>query len=96
MYCRFTVSRYCRRMVSRLMAFTRETSMPDSSMLEGMRSIPSGWRRMPSPGVIGWSVSTFPIMSERVTGRVSGWWWPKLMESEAWGSASTTSTFFPA
>ena len=26
----FTLSRYCRRIVSRLMAFTSETSMPDS------------------------------------------------------------------
>ena len=95
-YCRFTVSRYCRKMVSRLMAFTRDTSMPDSAMLEGMRSIPSGWCRMPSPGAMGWSVRTFPIMSESVTGSWSGWWWPRLMESDAWGSASTTRTFFPA
>lgn len=29
-YCPFTVSRYCRRIVSRLIAFTSDTSMPDS------------------------------------------------------------------
>ena len=41
-YCPFTVSRYCRRMVSRLIAFTSDTSMPDSWMSAGMRSTPSG------------------------------------------------------
>ena len=37
-YCPFTVSRYCRRIVSRLMAFTRDTSMPESWMSAGIRS----------------------------------------------------------
>ena len=41
-YCFRTVSRYCRRMVSRLMAFTSDTSMPESWMFEGIRSTPSG------------------------------------------------------
>ena len=36
------VSRYCLRMVSRLMALTSATSIPDSSMLDGTRSTPSG------------------------------------------------------
>ena len=44
---------YCRRTVSRLMAFTSDTSMPDSWMSAGMRSTPSGWCRMPSPGRSG-------------------------------------------
>ena len=55
-YCPLSVSRYCRKMVSRLMAFTRETSIPESWMSAGIRSTPSGWCRMPSPGRIGSSI----------------------------------------
>ena len=29
-YCPFSVSRYCRKIVSRLIAFTRDTSIPES------------------------------------------------------------------
>ena len=50
-YCPFSVSRYCRKIVSRLMAFTRDTSIPDNWMSAGIRSTPSGWCcRIPSPG----------------------------------------------
>ena len=72
-YCPFTVSRYCRRIVSRLMAFTRETSMPESWMSAGIRSTPSGWCRMPSPGRSGSSMRMRPIASDRVKGSLSGW-----------------------
>lgn len=37
-----SISRYCRRMVSRLMALTSATSIPESSMLDGTKSTPSG------------------------------------------------------
>ena len=95
-YCPFTVARYCRRMVSRLMAFTKLTSMPDSWMSAGIRSTPSGWCRMPSPGRSGSSIRMRPIASERVKGSLSGWGLPRLMVRLAWGSASTSRTFFPA
>ena len=36
------LSRYCLRMVSLLMALTSATSIPDSSMLDGTKSTPSG------------------------------------------------------
>ena len=36
------VSRYCLRIVSRLMALTSATSIPESSMLDGTKSTPSG------------------------------------------------------
>ena len=95
-YCPFTVSRYCRRIVSRLMAFTRDTSMPESWMSAGIRSTPSGWCRMPSPGLIGSSMRIRPIASDRVKGSLSGCGLPRLMVRLACGSASTSSTFFPA
>ena len=60
----FSVSRYCRRMVSRLIAFTRDTSIPDSWMSAGIRSTPSGWCRIPSPGRIGSSIKIRPIASD--------------------------------
>ena len=84
------------QMVSRLMAFTRDTSMPESWMSAGMRSTPSGWCRMPSPGRSGSSMRMRPIASERVKGSLSGCGLPRLMVRLAWGSASTSSTFFPA
>ena len=95
-YCPFTVSRYCRRIVSRLMAFTRDTSMPESWMSAGIRSTPSGWCRMPSPGLIGSSMRIRPIASDRVKGSLSGCGLPRLMVRLPCGSASTSSTFFPA
>ena len=72
-YCPLSVSRYCRRMVSRLMAFTRETSIPESWMSAGIRSTPSGWCRIPSPGRSGSSIRIRPIASDRVKGSLSGW-----------------------
>ena len=71
-YCPFSVSRYCRRMVSRLIAFTRDTSIPDSWMSAGIRSTPSGWCRIPSPGRIGSSIKIRPIASDSVKGSLSG------------------------
>ena len=85
-YCPFTVSRYCRRIVSRLMAFTRDTSMPESWMSAGIRSTPSGWCRMPSPGRSGSSMRMRPIASERVKGSLSGCGLPMLMVRLACGS----------
>ena len=72
------------------------TSMPESWMSAGMRSTPSGWCRMPSPGRSGSSMRMRPIASERVKGSLSGCGLPRLMVRLAWGSASTSSTFFPA
>ena len=95
-YCPFTVSRYCRRIVSRLMAFTRDTSMPESWMSAGMRSTPSAWCRIPSPGLIGSSMRMRPIASDRVKGNLSGCGFPRLIVRLACGSASTSKTFFPA
>ena len=95
-YCPLSVSRYCRRMVSRLMAFTRETSMPESWMSAGIRSTPSGWCRIPSPGRSGSSIRIRPIASDRVKGSLSGWGWPRLMVRLPCGSPSISSTFFPA
>ena len=40
-YCFLTVLRYCFRIVSLLMSFMRDTSMPDSSILAGSKSTPS-------------------------------------------------------
>ena len=72
------------------------TSMPESWMSAGMRSTPSGWCRMPSPGRSGSSMRMRPIASERVKGSLSGCGLPRLMVRLAWGSASTSRTFFPA
>ncbi len=72
-------------MVSRLMAFTSDTSMPDSWMSAGIRSTPSGWCRMPSPGRSGSSIRMRPIASERVKGSLSGCGLPRLMVRLAWG-----------
>ena len=95
-YCPLSVSRYCRRMVSRLMAFTRETSIPESWMSAGIRSTPSGWCRIPSPGRSGSSIRMRPIASDRVKDSLSGWGWPRLMVRLPCGSPSISSTFFPA
>ena len=95
-YCPFTVSRYCRRMVSRLIALTNDTSMPDSWMSAGIRSTPSGWCRIPSPGRSCSSVRIRPIASDRVKGSLSGWGLPRLMVRLPCGSPSIRRTFFPA
>ena len=96
MSIRRSIIPYCRRMVSRLMAFTRETSMPESWMSAGIRSTPSGWCRIPSPGRSGSSIRIRPIASDRVKGSLSGWGWPRLMVRLPCGSPSISSTFFPA
>ena len=75
------------------MAFTKETSMPDSCMSAGIRSTPSGWCRMPSPGRSGLSIRIRPIASDRVKGSLSGWGWPRLMVRLPCGSPSISSTF---
>ena len=78
------------------MAFTKETSMPDSCMSAGIRSTPSGWCRMPSPGRSGLSTRIRLIASDGVKGSLSGWGWPRLMVRLPCGSPSISSTFFPA
>ena len=70
--------------------------MPDSCMSAGIRSTPSGWCRIPSPGRSGSSIRIRPIASDRVKGSLSGWGWPRLMVRLPCGSPSISSTFFPA
>ena len=53
--------------------------MPESWMSAGIRSTPSGWCRIPSPGRSGSSIRIRPIASDRVKGSLSGWGWPRLM-----------------
>ena len=95
-YCPFSVSRYCRKIVSRLMAFTRDTSIPDNWMSAGIRSTPSGWCRIPSPGRSGSSIRIRPIASDSVKGSLSGWGLPRLIVRLPCGSPSISRTFFPA
>ena len=47
--------------------------MPESWMSAGIRSTPSGWCRIPSPGRSGSSIRIRPIASDRVKGSLSGW-----------------------
>src|SRR5699024_7047580 len=68
----------------------------ESWMSAGIRSTPSGWCRMPSPGRSGSSIRIRPIASDSVKGSLSGWGWPKLMVRLPCGSPSISSTFFPA
>lgn len=66
------------------MVLTRDTSSPANSMLAGMRSTPSAWCRMPSPGWIGWSFIAFCIRVDSVVGSSSGCCQPMLMAMSAW------------
>ena len=93
-YCRFTVSRYCRRMVSRLMAFTRETSMPDSSMLLQI----DGILLTMVDSRTNFAKEIGALLRENYGSKIKVFAseMPKLIDSDAWGSASTTRTFFPA
>ena len=95
-YCPFSVSRYCRKIVSRLMALTRDTSIPDNWMSAGIRSTPSGWCRTPSLGRSGSSIRIRPIASDSVKGSLSGWGLPRLIVRLPCGSPSISRTFFPA
>ena len=92
----FSVSRYCRKIVSRLMALTRDTSIPDNWMSAGIRSTPSGWCRTPSLGRSGSSIRIRPIASDSVKGSLSGWGLPRLIVRLPCGSPSISRTFFPA
>ena len=96
LYCRFTPSSTCRSTVSRLMAFTRDTSMPDSSMLAGSTSTPSAWWSIASSARIGSSMSARLMSVDSVTGSASGWGQPRLMVRLACGSASPRSTRLPS
>ena len=78
------------------MAFTRDTSIPDNWMSAGIRSTPSGWCRIPSPGRSGSSIRIRPIASDSVKGSLSGWGWPRLIVRLPCGSPSISRTFFPA
>lgn len=78
------------------MLFTRATSNPANSMLAGMRSTPSAWCRMPSPGWIGWSFMAFCIRVDNVAGSSSGCCQPMLMVRLPCGSVSTSRTFLPS
>jgi len=95
-YSRLALSRTCFNIFSRFMQLTRETSSPASSMFAGIRSTPSAWCRMPSPGGILWSFMAFAIRVERVVGSSSGCCQPMLMVSDPCGSASTSRTFLPS
>ena len=86
----------CRSTVSRLMAFTRDTSMPDSSMLAGSTSTPSAWWSIASSAWIGSSMSARPMSVDSVTVSASGWGQPRLMVKLACGSQSTSRTRLPS
>ena len=96
LYCRFTPSSTCRSTVSRLMAFTMDTSMPDSSMLAGRMSTPSAWWSIASSAWIGSSMSARPMSVDSVTGSASGWGQPRLIVKLACGSQSTSRTCLPS
>ena len=70
--------------------------MPKSWMSAGIRSTPSRWCRIPSPGRSGSSIRMRPIASYKVKGNLSGRGFPKLMVRLPCGSPSISSTFFPA
>ncbi len=95
-YSRLALSSTCFSIFSRFMLFTRATSSPASSMFAGIRSTPSAWCRMPSPGWMGWSFMAFCIRVERVVGSSSGCCQPMLMVSDPCGSVSTNRTFLPS
>ena len=95
-YSRLALSSTCFNIFSRFMQLTRDTSSPASSMLAGIRSTPSAWCRMPSPGWMGWSFMAFCIRVERVVGSSSGCCQPMLMVSDPCGSVSTNRTFLPS
>ena len=95
-YASLTVWRYWRRIVSRLMMFTRVTSSPDSSIFAGRRSTPSPWWRIPPPSGRGVSMIIAPNIVASVTLIWSGCWYPRLAVREPCGSASTKRTFFPS
>ena len=95
-YSCFAPSSTCFSIFSRFMQLTRETSSPASSMFAGIRSTPSAWCRMPSPGWMGWSFMAFCIRVERVVGSSSGCCQPMLMVKLPCGSASTSRTFLPS
>ena len=65
------------------MLFTRATSSPASSMFGGIRSTPSAWCRMPSPGWMGWSFMAFCIRVENGGGQFIG-----LLPAHADGQAA--------
>ena len=56
---------------SRFILFTNATSSPASSMFAGIRSTPSAWCRMPSPGWMDWSFIAFCIRVDSVVGSSS-------------------------
>ena len=95
-YSRFAPSNTCFSIFSRFMQLTRATSSPASSILAGIRSTPSAWCRMPSPGWMGWSFMALAIRVERVVGSSSGCCQPMLMVKLPCGSASTNRTFLPS
>jgi hypothetical protein len=95
-YSCFAPSSTCFSIFSLFMVLTRETSSPASSMLAGIRSTPSAWCRIPSPGRMLWSFMAFCIRVERVVGSSSGCCQPMLMVSDPCGSASTSRTFLPS
>lgn len=77
------------------MVFTSDTSIADSSMLAGMRSTPSAWYSMPSPGSMCSSMMIFVMMVASVTSSLSGSFQPRLSVRLPCASASTSSTFLP-
>ena len=95
-YSCFAPSNTCFSIFSRFMQLTRDTFIPASSMLAGIRSTPSAWCRIPSPGGMLWSFMAFAIRVERVVGSSSGCCQPMLMVKLPCGSASTNRTFLPS
>ena len=95
-YSRLALSSTCFSTFSRLILFTNATSSPASSMLAGIRSTPSAWCRMPSPGWMGWSFMAFCIRADSVVDSSSGCCQPMLMVNDLCGSVSTNRTFLPS
>ena len=95
-YCPLSVSRYCRRMVSRLMAFTRRPPCRRAGCLRASGQRPPGGAGYPRRGAAARPSGIRPIASDRVKGSLSGWGWPRLMVRLPCGSPSISSTFFPA
>ena len=91
-----TLSIYCRRIVSRLIMFTRVVSIPASSIFAGRKSTPSSWCRIPSSISQGSSLTTFSIRFTNVTSSSSGSPIPRHAVILPWASASIKRTLFPS
>ena len=95
-YASLTRSTNCLRINSLLITFTSDTSIAESSILEGSISTPSSWCIRTSSKQNSSSFTIFIINVASVFSISSGSGYPKLIESEPCGSVSIKSTFLPA